>query len=284
MLANKKELSKQGYLLVDSNVPDYALVDAQDSFKFIYKRAKKGLYKYIRVYDDYLWCPNISGIEMPLHPDILTPEILNLLNKTPIPLIAKEILGFNIKLTLSRYHVTNTYSHIGDWHRDSHIGDNSVILASIFLFDEKGLELVPGSHNERHNSIYLNSIHLDVKAGQILFFRPAILHRGISVSDRANIHFRFEIDPEYFLTSNNTFEGFNSNWLSILHNKNTVVLNPKINKYECNKKTSGIIKRIIRTAAHYLFFFLPGRHIVFQRTCSAPSLKVRKFFRMSGRE
>jgi hypothetical protein len=265
---------------------------AQDSYmRKVYKKSENGEYPYFRVYYDYIGSRNISGIEMVLHPDIIQRDIVNLLNDSSLAKIVKEVLpSEHVKMSLSRYHMTkNIVGFIGDWHRDGMIGKRESLHANIFLFDEKSLEVVPGSHDRELTEFEKNKLdksascdlkntkHLSVSAGNILLFNPAILHRGISDSFRANIHFRFEVDSnyQYFYFPNRI--GFNKNWVDILENKNSVIIDPNIRPYN-NTERSVYIKRLIRTFVHYVFFFLPINSILFKRFICRPNLKLRHIF------
>ena len=285
------KLETEGYVLIDINdLSNEILKDAQMEINKIISFSKKGQYQNIRVYDDYLFGPNIAGIEMPFSPKIISNKIINLLNCSNIPVFAKDLLGEKVKLTLSRYHITGSYSHIGKWHRDSDIGDKNSIQISLFLFDEMGLELIPGSHKEgfdfldtffeknRYSKIK-NSIKLNVKAGQILFFNPSIVHRGISKKSRANIHFRFETDKAYEFKKNVSIENycFDKNWLDIFNNRNSIIIDKNIPKYKWEKGFKKSLLRFVRTALHFLLFFMPIESFIFKKTNSQPSLKIYPF-------
>ena len=55
---------------------------------------------------------------MTFHQDILTESIMRLIVSSKILEISKEILGQEIELELSRFHLTEGFSHVGNWHRD----------------------------------------------------------------------------------------------------------------------------------------------------------------------
>lgn len=285
-------LEESGYVLVDTNLTADDLVKAQQAYKEIYTKTENGQYKYIRVYDDYIGKLNISGIEMPFHPDIIDPRIVDILNKTNIIPIAKEYLGDNIKLALSRYHITRDKSHIGMWHRDSDIGTTSSLLISLFLYDEKGFELIEGSHKRgltadeeailgQKYGLHANlkeSLHAQGKAGQLIIFNPAILHRGISENPRANIHFRFEIDNDYENINTPNPYGFNEQWHSVLSNKNSIITDPNIPEFSNKSSIKSWARKLIKTCVYYGIFFLPLTSFIYGSTKAYPSLKLRKLF------
>jgi hypothetical protein len=289
----KENFEKFGYVIVKSGLEDtQLLVDAQKSFRKILERSESGEYPYFRVYDDYFSkVINIAGIEMPFHPNIINKNIVKCLNTSNMVQGAKDIIGEGgLKLDLSRYHTTREdFGHIGDWHRDKDFGDNKCLQVSIFLFDEQGLEFIPKSHMEKDSRIeekirkyssdkLERAIHPKCKAGNILFFHPAILHRGICSSFRANVHFRFSLDVNYKSSEFNNTVGFNQDWVDVLSNKNSIVTDSKIKKYT---KPSGIFflfKKSLRTFVHYVFFLFPYNFILFRKLHIHPNLKLRKIF------
>ena len=284
---------KFGYVIVESELESsQALVDAQKSFKKILGQAESGEYPYFRVYDDYLSSVvNISGIEMPFHADILDKPMAALLNSSNLISGVKDILGEDrLRLDLSRYHTTREdFGHIGNWHRDADIGNSMYLQVTMFLFDEQGLELIPMSHVEKnqvvkekikqHSSDRIEgSIYPKCKAGNILFFDPAILHRGICNSFRANIHFRFSLDNNYERHEfKNTVE-FNQDWIDVLSNKNSIIVNPRLKKYVQPTGVIYFLKKSFKTLIHYVFFLLPYNFFLFRKLHIHPNLKLRKFF------
>ena len=130
---NQNNLNLNGYSLENSGVCEKDLVQVRIAYQDIYEKVEKREYPYIRVYDDYLGKLNISAIEMPFHPDIIHHEVISFLNKTNIIKIAKAYLGNDIKMTLSRFHITGNKSHVGAWHRDSEIGKKKSLQISLFL-------------------------------------------------------------------------------------------------------------------------------------------------------
>lgn len=289
---DRERLEKAGYAIVNANLGGKDLADAQQAYEEIYEKAKSGDYKYYRVYDDYLGELNIAGIEMPLHPDIIDDRIVNILNQTDIIKIAKDYLGEKIKITLSRYHITGNKSHIGAWHRDGDMGTRRSLQISLFLYDEKGFELIESSHDREfsmeentilnqkygvHDNLP-NSTHVEAKAGQMIVFNPAILHRGISEKARANIHFRFEVDEDYEVVEPFNKYGFNEQWNSVLSNKNTIITTPEVPEFSSNLSFKSLVRKFVKTFVHYVIFFLPLNSVVYGRTGAYPSLKLRRLF------
>jgi hypothetical protein len=291
---NQKELdhlNRFGYVLVESGLEGTeALLKSQKAYRDIYKKAHDDKYPYFRIYYDYFGGKNISGIEMPFHPDIIHKDIVELLNKSNLVKGAKKALGSkDLNLELSRYHMTqDKFGFVGSWHRDAPIGDKNHLQANIFLFDEQGLQILPGTHLKKVPEIeiklkkYLSynfeqSLHLKSKAGNILFFNPSMLHRGICDSFRANIHFRFKINPTHSekIKFNNLVK-FNQDWVDILTNKESVIADDSISKYVQPLGFLYFFKKIVKTSIHYLFFFAPYSFFLFRIFSVRPNLKLRK--------
>ena len=295
---NKKfsqtNLHLNGYMIENSGVSEKDLMQVKIAYQDIYAKARKKEYPYIRVYDDFLGKLNISSIEMPFHPDIINHEVISFINKTNIIKIAKAYLGNDIKMTLSRFHMTGNKSHVGEWHRDCEIGKKNTLQISLFFYDEKGLEVIDGSHTREmdfQEEINFNknsycpmpgSRHLQAKAGEVLIMNPALLHRAISADERANIHFRFEIDNEYELKPYSNDAGFNDEWVTVMANKNTVIISPDIKKFTYKNSFKTTIMQIVKTFIHYFVFFLPMCSIIYRRTGAYPSLKLRKLFSLNS--
>ncbi|WP_144418571.1 hypothetical protein [Candidatus Thioglobus autotrophicus] len=284
---------KFGYVLIESGLESsQVLLDAQKSFKKILAQAESGEYPYFRVYDDYLSkVVNIAGIEMPFHSDILDKRMAALLNSSSLITGVKDIVGEGrLKLDLSRYHTTREdFGHIGNWHRDADVGNSMYLQVSMFLFDEQGLELMPMSHIEKDKVVeekikqrssdrIEGSIYPKCKAGNILFFDPAILHRGICNSFRGNIHFRFSLDNNYEHLEFKNIVEFNQDWIDVLSNKNSIIVSPRLKKYVQPTGVLYFLKKSLKTFVHYVFFFLPYNFFLFRKLHVHPNLKLRKFF------
>ena len=80
----KNVLEEKGYLIIPKKIDDNLIISAQKSFSTIKKKAKKGMYPYIRVYDNYCLSNNLAGIEMTYHKDILDQQIFDFIqNELP---------------------------------------------------------------------------------------------------------------------------------------------------------------------------------------------------------
>lgn len=286
-----KHFDKFGYALVESGLENtQTLLDAQKAYEDIFNYVESGKYPYFRIYFDYFGKKNISGIEMPFHSKIIKKNIVAFLNASNLVKGTKDILKGKLKLELSRYHMTREeFGLAGNWHRDGDIGESQILQVNIFLFDEKGLEVIPMTHikkspgaeeeiNKNSFTSLKESVHLKSKAGNILFFNPAILHRGFCSGFRANIHFRFSIDSNFKHFDFDNAVGFNQDWAEILSNKNSVITDSYIKKYMQPKGVLYLLKKSIRTFIHYVFFLFPNNFILFKKFNIHPNFKLRKIF------
>lgn len=297
---NILELDNKGYSIIQNCLDQETIYKAQTAFKLILNKVKKKDYNYYRVYDDYSLAPNISGIEMVFHPNIINQDIINFIKNSKLLDIAKEILGEDIYLELSRYHLTENRSHVGIWHRDATINDpQDSIQLNIFLFDEQGLQVVDGSHKEDavisskeiidRPFIYIkNSRWVETKAGDILVFNPAVLHRGISAFPRANLHFRFKKKNGHYLNKNeknksNLFNDklkFSDDWKNILLDQQSQVINLELKEYKCQNNIRSFIFRLIRNFIHNFIFFLSFESKLYSIFRVKPNLRLRALLKL----
>lgn len=285
-----------GYLIIPKKINDNIILNAQKSFCRIKEKAKKGSYPYIRVYDDYSFSKNLAGIEMTFHKDIIDQNVIDFIQETKIIDYAKSILGENIELDLCRYHLTENFSHIGIWHRDEKINhNNQSIQINVFLYDETGLQIIEKSHKQyfdsekqikkRPYSSFDLSKWINTKAGEVLIFDPAILHRGISEKSRANIHFRFKkktknTNKSHCTNYNNIL--ISNEWKKILENSPNAVNEIALKKYNKVNNLKSIFLIICRRIIHNLIFFLPLKSILYRVFDVRPNLFLRRIFRISS--
>ena len=291
-LEQKNLLKINGYLIVSKKIDDNSILNAQKSFCKIKEKAKKGSYPYIRVYDDYSFSKNLAGIEMTFHKDIIDQNVIDFIQGTKVIDYAKSILGENIELDLSRYHLTENFSHVGIWHRDEKINhDNQSIQINVFLYDETGLQVVEKSHKQYFNnefeikkrpySSFNSSKWINTKAGEVLIFDPAVLHRAISEKSRANIHFRFkkrvkDTDKSYFANYNNIH--ISNEWKEILENSPNAVDETTVKKYKKVNNLKSILLIICRRIIYNLIFFLPLKSLLYRAFDVRPNLFLRRIF------
>lgn len=298
-----KNFNNNGFLISESPIDTFYIKKAIDSFNKIKQKVFKGEYKFFRVYDDYTKNPNISGIEMVFHPKIINQNIIQLLNNSKIINYAQSILGKDIKLTLSRYHITENISHVGNWHRDCPVREDiNSIQINYYLFDEKGIQVVPNSHVEEISTEDLmrikkypydsikNSKYIEMKQNQILIFNPAIFHRGICLYKRANLHFRFEKCKNIKNSScelgdkgkKNLFQNIklSEEWAKVIFSKDTIIVSNEIKEYKKSKNIKSKILRFLRLMVYNSLFFLPFNFWIYRKLNVRPNLKLRKFFKI----
>mgnify|MGYP001217093714 CR=1 FL=1 len=290
----KTQYNDNGYFIIKNILTDNkdVLFNAQQSFLDIKSKVKQGLYPYYRIYDDYSFSKNLAGIEMTFNEEILTNPIIRLIQSYRILEIAKEFLGNEIELELSRIHLTENFSHVGNWHRDEKINhENDSIQINLFLYDETGLQVIKNSHIKEikdedlikktpHASLE-NSTWVSTKAGDVLVFNPAVLHRGISLYPRANIHFRFKkkkFKEKIKLNYNNL--DISKDWLSCLENSPKAIDKSLMTPYEMKNNLISNIYRVIRVIIYNFCFYLPLNSKLYYFFNVRPNLKLRKFFNL----
>ena len=292
---NKEELVQKGYSILENRLSPEILKSAREAYNKIYQSSINGDYNYVRVYDDYSNTKNIAGIESPFNKKILSQEIIDFIEDSKIIEIAQNIIQDEVVLELSRYHLTNKFSHIGIWHRDEDVHQTKyeTLQLNIHLFDEMGVQVIDGSHQSRDEDVDFllkknpystlkNSRWLKVSAGDILVFDPSLLHRGISAKPRANMHFRFrkKNNKKYSLQHYDYLDNYKmSDRLKhqILYNLNYVKLpepynHPKSIKYN--------FLRLLRRFIHNFIIFLPLNSKVYSFFLAWPNLTLRKFFKI----
>lgn len=291
----KKQYNDNGYFIVENILTDNKdiLFNAQQSFLDIKNKVKQGHYPYYRIYDDYSFSKNLAGIEMTFNEEILTNPIIKLIQSNRILEIAKEFLGNELELELSRIHVTENFSHVGNWHRDEKINhENDSIQINLFLYDEMGLQVINNSHTKEikdeelikktpHASLE-NSTWVSTKAGDVLVFNPAVLHRGISLYPRANIHFRFRKKKIYEEKIKLNYKNLDisKDWLSCLENSPKAIDKNSITPYKMENNLMSNIYRVIRMIIYNFCFYLPLNSKLYYFFNVRPNLKLRKFFNL----
>ena len=306
---NKIEIEhfqENGFLIVDNPAESKFIDNAKNSFKKILLKAKKENYRYVRVYDDYINKLNLAGIESVFHPEIIDQNIVELLNRSKIISYAKNILGENIKLTLSRYHITENISHVGIWHRDALVNQPlNTLQINYYLFDERGMQIIPKSHlnelrekeNSKINKYPYSKLKeaqfVETKQTQILIFNPALLHRGISANKRANLHFRFE-KKDNIINTKSACEldyekkkfyykniKFSDEWKEIVFSDKSIIFSKNLKKYHHPQKLKNKLLRIFRYTIYNVMFFFPINFLLYKKFNVRPNLKLRKYFKIS---
>ncbi|CUR50981.1 Putative phytanyol-CoA dioxygenase [Nitrosotalea devaniterrae] len=208
--AQKKFFDEEGYLVVSKNVAYESLERAREASRRMIEKCEKRLYPYHRA-NGKISNKMIEKIEHVFHPDIFEIDIFKAIMDSQIAEYSNEIMahyGHNdIFMSFNRMHTTYRYSTWQNWHRDAIELDGKTISikATLPLYNECGFYVVPKSHKKGNKDLegsnstirghLKNEICVPVKAGDLLFFHEAIVHKGSCVGRekyrRAQIHFRF---------------------------------------------------------------------------------------------
>ena len=206
----------------------------------------------------------------------------------------------DICLTLSRYHVTNNFTHLGIWHRDGEHNNLQSVQINIYLYDECGMDIVSNSHTRKNNSYediimkskpYLdleNTTSISVLAGKVLAFDSSLIHRGKTIYDRAHLHFRFVRNkkPRKVINKNSSLKFFDKllvdrDLKNLLLWTETNGYSYEVKDYSHNKSFKFNILRIVRLFIHKFLFFLPYDNKVYSMFNTRPCLKMRSLFKLS---
>ena len=287
---------EEGYYSSPSIIEGKRIENCLIHLKKIKKNCERREYKYVRVYDDYSNKINLSGIENIFNPEIIDQCVIDLFESSNVINIAKELLKTDeVIMTLSRYHLTEKFSHLGPWHRDGEPGKLESIQLNIYLLDEEGFEVIPKSHL-RENTIEENNIlkksaynklesskNIRALAGSVLAFHPSFLHRGKSIYERAHIHLRFKRKKDVKM---DIMKNFSTKYLDDLNISDEIkkIIISSLNlikdntKYEHKNNFKMKLLRKIRYIFHKLIFFLPYDNYFYKRLNVNPCLKLRKKF------
>jgi hypothetical protein len=157
-------------------------------------QAKREGYPYGRIYQDILGCFNLTAVEAPFHVDVGPQIVLDLLSSLHLGEAIKQLNGWlDPSASLARLFCSGSIKHEGAWHRDGN-ERGAYLIVGIFLKDETGFrivkketgkEIVKKVFGTADMSKTMFSLpagmpkntydELDIKAGEILFFDPAIL-------------------------------------------------------------------------------------------------------------
>ena len=143
----------------------------------------------------------------------LKADLYDLFKKLKIRNYINELGNFdNFETELIRLHTNSKFfNYQGGWHRD-HLSFNSsgYLSCIIYLEDENGFKIVTKDKNQylKNYGIDINSQStvgdhykdlpnnmydiINVKAGDMLFSKPGLLHQGHCVKYRLHYHMRFK--------------------------------------------------------------------------------------------
>ncbi len=199
------EFNKTGIFLAKHWAND--ILGAWEDCSTAWLLAKQGKIPHIRVYEDYprLLGLNVAGIEDPFY---YIPALQQWIvtNKTLVPLLKELTRWSGADLELARLHVNGRMRYQGEWHRDDELdrADESVVVV-VYLMNEKGFRIAPATSLESSSALgetmritghWLRDERpcqyiLNAEAGDALFMKAYLLHRGYSARPRMHLHLRF---------------------------------------------------------------------------------------------
>ena len=297
----RARLDTGGYVLIKKVLSNATLEKAQHAYQRMRRKAEAGLYPHVRIYDNLLRT-NIAGIEHIFHPGIYEPDLFAAVVESRLLQRAKRLLHTDAPvMLLNRIHCTTRYSHTGIWHRDAPAMTEPHVQVALFLYDEDRFIVVPGSHSRqdteeeqsllRKNSkvVLPGQAAIGGSAGDLLVFKSAILHRGSSVYERANVHFRLGKDPAEAAIHPHRKEWFlrpevlalcDGDWRTLFETTMTDGRdNAESTLADLSWRPVNLVKQTVGTALHHALFFLPESHPLFERfRWISPNLRLRKFF------
>ena len=303
LAAAKRTFDSEGYAIFKNVVSRPTLERAQAAYQRMLKKAETGQYPHFRIYDDLLQA-NIAGIEHIFHRDIFESDLFDAVVESGLLPISMAMLGTEAPvMLLNRIHCTTRYSHTGMWHRDASPGTQPHVQMALFLFDENDFMVIPSSHQRDLNAIEREAIArsskalmpgecaIGGKAGDLMLFKSAILHRGRCVQQRASVHFRIGPGPEGAQVDAHRREWFNREvviercdqaWRTLFA---TTMRDGEDNALSArgifDHTPRRVVKRLCGTALHHLLFMLPESHALFERfKWVTPNLRLRQRFEL----
>jgi len=286
------DFHKNGYVLVPGVLGSADLQKARDAALEILNKVESHLYPYYRVYDDLLPV-NIAGVEHLFHPTIFSKDLFRSVIASEVLKYATSILkshpdneGVNdFALTINRLICTTRYQHSGLWHRDGKPGEANYVLSALYLYDENGFVIIPGSHlceNSEDTILRLREsprarlpgeVRVGGKAGDLLLFHPSLLHRGTSSGYRTHIHqgfkplhgpYKFHAHQKEWIHRDEVYEVCDDEWKELLSN----CVDGDDNTESASHGGRGFktfVRRIVLTTLYYLLSGLPEDSKIFGR-------------------
>jgi len=277
--------SKQGWVKHSIGLDPEKLVHFCNLAEEMVAQSKRKGYPYGRIYQDILGCFNLTAVEAPFHVDVCPQGVLDLLSSLHLGETIKHLNGWQDPCaTLARLFCSGSIKHEGAWHRDSNERD-AYLIVGIFLKDESGFRILKKATEEKHVREIFGTAdmskanfslpadmpkdtydELEIKAGEILFFDPAILHQGHHTGSRLNFHLGFcnkpAIDSEFV-----GVKGFDFPMLKALHPDAS-----ELDRANLPKVKRRLKNRLIATFNYFLpvMNFLSFSKIVLKRSNDQP--------------
>ncbi len=221
--SQKDDLATQGYVIIPSRLSPSQLKDLRQACEYVKSLAVAGKWPHIRNLPKQFppWSfdvfKGIWGVQHLMHPDLPFHDLFaTSYFSDPVVQPVKELLSCTEEqLVMELYNllVTPTYDFSLRWHRDdivpSATPEEELAKLSqpawhaqwnLALYDDTSLIVVPGSHArartevERAADPYMenmpNQLSVSLGAGDIVFYKNNILHRGVydSTVPRMTLH------------------------------------------------------------------------------------------------
>jgi len=206
--------SKQGWVKCSIGLDPEKLAHFCNLTEEMVAQVKQKGYPYGRIYQDILGCFNLTAVEAPFHVDVCPKSVLDFLKSLHLGKTIEHLNGWSDPCaTLARLFCSGSIKHEGAWHRDGNERD-AYLIVGIFLKDESGFRILKKATEEEHVREIFGTADmststfslpadipkdnydvLDIKAGEILFFDPALLHQGYHTETRLNFHLGFRKNP-----------------------------------------------------------------------------------------
>ena len=222
--------NQKGYIVIKNQIDNQFLDKLRLSSRKILKNAVDSKWPFIRVYRDYphfFGKPNIFGVDYPLN-RFLSNDLFDLFKNINLENYINILGNFNnFETELIRLHTNSKFfKYQGGWHRDyKNFNSSGYLSCIIYLENEKGFKIVTKDKNKNlkkfgidvnlQSNLTVNDSFIslptemydvvNVRAGDILFFEPGLLHQGYCNKYRLHYHMRFKAINEKVDNQNKPF-------------------------------------------------------------------------------
>ena len=204
------DYNTNGWVKIKSGLSEDELEFYSNLISKTVEKAKKTTYPFARIYHDFITSNNLAAIEAPLHKDINEKNYFHFFRKLKLGSYVCQLTNWqNTCCSLIRLFCMNNYNYSGHWHRDR-IKIDEIVQASIYLKSENGFKIrkkkLELENKEKYSINFCNDISkefipfsmnedefhtLSAERGDIIFFEPALIHKGSSSNSRIQFHMRF---------------------------------------------------------------------------------------------
>ena len=204
------DYKKNGWIKIKSGLSEDEIDFYSNLISKTVEKAKKINYPFVRIYHDFITSNNMAALEAPMHKDINDENYFHFFKKLDLGKnVCKLTKWQNTFCSLIRLFCMNNYNYSGHWHRDR-INIDEIVQASIYLKSESGFKIrkkkLEIENKEKYTIDFCNNISKEVipflmdddefhtlsaDRGDIIFFEPALIHKGSSSNSRLQFHMRF---------------------------------------------------------------------------------------------